>query len=322
MRAFRLLLPLPTFLALLIFHGDPIPAQAPNSTETILVDSGGKEHKLKAANWLAGTRHLSWLEASEPVKVLEPGEEPKVGKGPPKAPPLRATTGPRALEFRETESTTFLDGVVTLIPLDRLHVLEYDTTKKAVTAKVTPGGKGEDITLLGSTQFKGVNTPVLEAEVDRGPMGIAAVKFFGGVPTGGFQKATFPTKMVEAAKFGRPASVTITHNKKQAVQPIHDLQPLYQLTTGGEVIAPAVLFKKSLKVDLANVRKMVGSNPGQKETTLEVTFKDGGTETLTALNRVKLDGKEASLIGFVGKVPAGWKIYPLHTIVELEFDPK
>lgn len=314
MRTFRLVLT----LAFCVLGLDTLLAQPPAANEILLLDAGGKEHKLTGAKWLAGTRHLSWLAAKDAVKAMEPAEEPMKGKGP-KGPPPRATVGPVALEFREVESTTFVDGVVTLISLERLQSLEFDSMKKTATATVSAGGKNEPLNFVGSTLYKGVNTPVLEAEVDRGTMGVAVVKFFGGVPTGGFQKATFPVKMAEAEKLGRPARVTINHNKKTSVQTVHDLQPLYQLGTGSEVLAPALLFKKSLKVDLANVRKMVGSNPGQKETSLEVTFKDGAAETLTAVNRVKLDGKEATLLGLVGKVPGGWKIYPLHTIVELEF---
>ncbi len=320
MLAVRVLLPAAGFLAFLIPLIGPSAVQVP--AETVLLDSGDKEHKLKGEKWRAGIRHLNWLAAKEPVKQMEPGEEPKKGKAPAKVAPIRPTVGPIALEFREIPSTTFVNGVVTLIPVDRLRSLEYDSAKKTVAARVATGDNPAEITFTGSTQYKGINQVVLEAEVDRGVLGIAALKFHGGTPTGGFKKATFPVRMVEPLKMERPASVTILHEKKKVTQRVSDLQPLYQLADGTDVVAPALLFKKSLKVDLANVRKLVGSEPGQIETTFDVTLRDGSTETLTALNHVKLDGKAATLIGFVGKVPGAWKVYPLHTILELEFDTK
>jgi hypothetical protein len=294
-------------------------SQAADPAEAVLVDAAGKEQKLKAWKWVAGTRHLTWLEQKEPAKQLEPTEEKK-GKAPPKGPPLHPAIGPAALEFREVESTTFANGIVTLIPLDRLRGLEYDPAKKTVTVKFATGT--EDVSLTGSTIYKGTNTFALEAEVDRGPAGVAAVKLTGGASAGGFQKATFPTGKVEALKMGRPAAITITHDKKKVVQQVSDLVPLYQLASGAEVTAPALLFKKSLKVDLGTVKKLVNTSPGALETIFEVTMKEGEPESLTLLNHVKLDGKEATFVGLLGKVPGAWKVYPAHTITELEFDPK
>ena len=35
-----------------------------------------------------------------------------------------------------------------------------------------------------------------------------------------------------------------------------------------------------------------------------------------------LDGKAAVLEGFVGRVPAGYKLFPVHVIEEIQFDAK
>jgi len=317
MRSLRLLLPAAGLLAVLASL--PGAAGAPPDGGAVVVDANDREHKLTAYKWLAGTRHLTWLDAKDPVKAIEPPDETK--KGPPmtKGPTTRPAVGPLAFEFREVESTTYVNGVVTLIPLDRLRKLEFDAAMKTATAVVAPGGKDEeDVTLTGSTQFKGFNQPALEAEIDRGPMGVAALKFLGGTPTGGIKSVAFPVKKGAEEKPGRASKITIVHDKKKVEQTVTDLKPLYQYATGAEVVAPAILFRKTLKVELGNVLKIVNANPGQVETTLDVTFKDDTTETLTAWNTVKLDGKDATLVGFVARVPAGWRIYPLHTVAEAE----
>src|SRR5260370_2822443 len=87
-------------------------ADPPNpAVETLLTDAAGKEIVLKKWSLSTGTRPLGWLAAD--------------GKT------------PEALAFRETNSTSFVDGVVTLIPLDRLEVLSYDAKERTMQAKVT-----------------------------------------------------------------------------------------------------------------------------------------------------------------------------------------
>ena len=46
------------------------------------------------------------------------------------------TPAPDALAFRDAHSTLYVEGVMTLIPLDRLESLIYDAAKKTVAAKV------------------------------------------------------------------------------------------------------------------------------------------------------------------------------------------
>ena len=48
------------------------------------------------------------------------------------------------------------------------------------------------VTLTGTTKFTNVNKLTIEAEVDKGELGIAAVKYFGGTPTG-IQAVKFPS---------------------------------------------------------------------------------------------------------------------------------
>src|SRR5262249_51920417 len=80
---------------------------APRAADAVIIDGAGKEVRLKKWHIPAGTQKLTWLEKDGVV--------------------------PEALAFRETNSTQFKDGVVTLIPLDRLESLTYDVEKQTVS---------------------------------------------------------------------------------------------------------------------------------------------------------------------------------------------
>src|SRR5438105_151504 len=82
------------------------PAKA-DGEPLIVLDSTGKEQKLKAWKITAGTRHLAWLAPAEkeadPKDKPDPKENPRTAqKAPPKS---KAPAGPEALEFREENST-------------------------------------------------------------------------------------------------------------------------------------------------------------------------------------------------------------------------
>ena len=74
----------------------------------IVVDAAGKEQKVTGTKFTLGTRRLTWLAPAagpeKPANPTQPG-------------------GPEALEFRDDDSTLFEDGILTLIPLDRLRSL-------------------------------------------------------------------------------------------------------------------------------------------------------------------------------------------------------
>jgi len=290
-------------------------AEPAKSGPLLIVDGAGKEQKLKAWKFAQGTRHLTWL-APEEKPPAEPKDKPPPAKGAPKA---RPAIGPEALEFRDEQSTNFVDGILTLVPLDRIRSLEYDHDKQAVTLKVAVAG-GSDESLTGTTKFKGINKITIEAEVDKGDMGIAEIKFLGGVPKG-IRSLTFPNpKAAAEVKGNRPASVTIA-DKQKVVRKVHNLKPLYRLPDGTERLLGTVMFKKTLKVDLDTVQKLhlVEGSKGE-EVEWVVTFKDGEEQTLTLLKTMPINEQTATLEGFLGKVPAGYKLYPPHTIAEIVYD--
>src|SRR5262249_55281636 len=109
----------------------------------------------------------------------------------------------------------------------------------------------------------------------------------------------------------------------------NDLKPLYRLIDGSFRVVPTLLFKKTLRVDVAKIQRLTipegnGDSSGGQE--VEVELKGGKAHTLTLLDRVSpLDGKPALLVGFVGQVPAGYKLFPQrakpnNTFTEIKFE--
>jgi hypothetical protein len=213
--------------------------------------------------------------------------------------------------------------------LDRIRSIEYDAEKKTVTVRfVKPGGKkDEEEVLTGSTAYKGINKLTIEAEADLGELGVADVKFQGGVAKG-IKSVRFPSpKIPTAAPATRIAKVTAVDDK--SVHTIAGLQPLYRLADGSQRRLPTLLFKKTVKIDIGKIKKLAFVDSGGKQgggLDYEVTLKDDKSHTLTLLNNISpLDGKEALLEGFVGRVAAGYKFIPVRkspdqTFTEIQFE--
>ncbi|MBL8795996.1 MAG: hypothetical protein JNM56_18995, partial [Planctomycetia bacterium] len=214
----------------------PVRAQEPaKDAPLVIVDAAGKEQKIKAWKFAAGTRHLAWLAApTEKPAPVDPKDKGAPPKGQPKI--VRATVGPEALEFREDQSTTYVDGILTLIPLDRIRAVEYDDAKQSVTVKLAGEKADADESVTGTTKFRGINKITIEAEVDKGDLGIAEVKFLGGVAKG-VRSLAFPMAKAAPAPTGRLATVTV-NDKEKHTQKVHDLQALYRLPDGTEKLLP------------------------------------------------------------------------------------
>jgi hypothetical protein len=275
----------------------------------VIVDSAGKEQKLTTWKFVAGTRPLGWLEA--------PG-----GEAPDKDSRGKKAGGPEALEFRDDQSTNFEDGILTLVPLDRLRSLDFDNDKRTALARVVMTDKEDgDERLSGTTRYLGSNQVTIEAEVDRGEQGIAAVKYPGGVAKG-IQSIRFPPpKAPPAPVQGRTAAITVDDKDTKNIQKVVDLQALYRGGDGSERLSPTLLFKKTLKIDIAKVQKLKaveGRATDGRE--MQVTQKDGTEETLTLLKTATIDGKQVVLEGLLGRVPVGFKLFPVHTVAAIEFE--
>jgi hypothetical protein len=274
-------------------------ADEPAKTDTqplVVTDSGGKEHKLKIWKFTAGTRRLNWL-----------------------APKDKPAEGPEALEVRELDSTTLAEGVLTLVPLDRLRTVEYDAKKETVKLTAATGPKDDaKATLTGSTGYKNTNRPTLEGEVDQGA---EKLMFLCGVEKG-IKAATFPATKVEALPEGRPAILTTRRGDDSPTEhKMGDFQPLYRFADGHEMLSPT-LYCKTGKFEIAKIAKATRSAGAEGNTVWILSFPKGDDQTLTLDPSPKIDGKEATLAGFIGRVPAGYKLFPAALIQEVEFDVK
>jgi len=292
----------------------------PAKTEPLIViDGGGKEHKIKTWKLSTGTRRLAWL---APEGAPEPKDNPKDPKEP-KGKVMLKAVGPEALEFREEQSTNFVDGILTLVPLDRVRSLDYDAETQTVTLHVATTDKKEaDVALKGTTKYQGINKLAIEAEVDKGDLGVAEIKFLGGTAKGGIRGIRFPApkggpKLAEAT-----TSITSTDKKDKEPYKVTELQALYRTADGGQKLLPTVMFKKTLKLDLGKIKKVhlvEGSKRDAPEWT--VTLADGEEHTLTLLLQTP-DDKPLHLEGLLGKVPAGYKFFPIGLVQDILVDGK
>ncbi len=317
MRMWQTLVVIPA-LVLAVHAADKEPAKEPAKEAgkavepgtLVVVDAAGKEQKLKTWKFAAGTRRLGWL---APTAAPEPKKDAERGR-----PAHETPAGPEALEFRPDAEIHFVEGVVVLVPLDRLRSLDYDNEMETVTAKVAVPA-GTDETLTGTTKYKKINKLVLEAEVDKGELGIAEVRFLGGVPRG-IRALRFPEPARAAGKSpeGRPAVVTSLDGTKKTAHKVADLMPLYRFADG-ERLLPTLMFRKTLKIDVAKVRK-IAVTEGERDASWQVQLKDGGDETLVLLPSIEANGRKGTLEGLVGRVPAGWKLFPTASVSEIVFD--
>jgi hypothetical protein len=261
----------------------------------IILDATGKEVKLKGWHLTAGVRRL----------------------------PVDGDKGPEYLEFREEHSTTYENGILTLAPISSVRKLDYNHDKKTVTAVVATAGD-KDVTLSGTTKYLNFNRLTIEGDADLGELGFASVKFQGGNPKGGVTGVRFPnTQPVPEAK--PPTAVVIGEDKGKPRHEVSELTALYRQADGSVRLSSQLFFKKTAKIDLAKLAALRHIEPEDKKQTsydFEVTLASGDKHTLTMLTKVDMDGKGATLVGFLSRVAVGYKLFPVHTIAELRMEPE
>lgn len=260
------------------------PAGGDEPRAAVVTDAVGKEVTLAAARFTAGTRRLGWL-------------------GTPKDAPL-------ALEVREPHSTTYQKGVVTLIPVAAVAAVRYDYEKLTLAVSV----KGLAAPVAGTLQFKGINTCGVE-----GAAGGLVGKFAGGTKDG-FRSVVFPTA---AALPPRPpgAAWAVQIDQPKAMHPtlaVRNLKALYAAPGGVEFLADDLPTRKGppLKLDPKALRRLevLAVDPNTQTAAAELTPADG-PERLVAFPLTRDHaGKAAQLVGLLGEVDAGWKLFPLHAV--------
>ena len=291
------------------------PKAASGNVMTIL-DAKGNERKLTKWKFLEGTRELTWL---APKAAPKNGEEKKEGEDKQPAPAPEKPKGPDALIFREKNSTNFKEGILTLVPLSSLRSLTYDYEEKTATAKVATSEKAEDdITLTGSAaEFVGINTITIQAEVDLGDLGIAELKYRGGVKEG-IQGLQFSAPKPWPAVKGLTTRITINDDaEKPDPRKVKNLQVMYSTRTRQQVLSTKLFFRKTIKVDLSKLAGLKKADELGND--WELALSSGDTQTFTLLDPAMLDGQTVFFGGFLGQVPAGYQLYPKHVIKELKF---
>ena len=284
-----------------------LPAQAPDDGWEIIYDSTTRI-RLKDAHFSAGTRRLSWLavdDASAKTKA-------------------KAPAGPEYLEFREDKTPMYTDDIVTYIPVASLQQLEYDHDKRLARATIKQAGD-MDVTLIGPTKFANINKFSLEGTgLKKSEIGIdGALQIQDGLlkaPVRGFVQ--HGAKPVEAPT-GRLALV-IAQDKAKKQHKVYGLMPLYKVGAG-QKLASVLMFQKVGQIDLAKIAVLRQVPAADKKKTIshdyEVTQIGGEKEKLTLLDSTQLgDNQKATLLGFVGRVAEGYRLFPPHTIAEVRFD--
>jgi hypothetical protein len=269
-------------------------AAARAADEVLVADVDGKETKLTGAKFGAGTRRLAWL--------ADPG-----GATP------DAKLGPLAVEVREPNSTTYAKGVVTLVPVAHLEAVRYDYDKLSAAFSV----KGVKDPLSGTLQYKGVNTVAVSGTADG-----KAASFNAGVlqTKGAIKTVTFPDAVeAPAAKAGGTSWAV------QIVQPKADnptvkarnLKVLYRFKDGTEQLADAVPSRKGAAVPFDGKLTRFEMLANDENTMVAVAEVEAGsgTERVVAIPlTLDKDGKSGVLVGLLGEVDAGYKLFPLHTV--------
>jgi hypothetical protein len=303
-------------------HADETPkGDAPKPAEAgtlVLVDSAGKEHKIKKWKFTAGVRRLSWLAGADKPKDKDGAKDAKARAVPP---------GPEAFVLREGEKIVLVEGVLTFVPLDRLRSLEFDAAEKTVKARVATSDKPEDdLVLTGTTRFAGINKLTIEAEVDKGEDGIASITYQAGVLKSNLRAVRFPApKVPAAAAGGRAATVQTADKDVKATHKVTDLKALYRTGRGAERLLPTLMFKKTLKVDLKKVKKITSSSDDESDDVIWRVTRDDEELSLTLLTTLPRETKPADLagarlVGLLGKAPAGYKLFPARTITGIDFN--
>lgn len=280
-------------LAIALLAGASLSADDATSEGTAtVVNSEGGEVKVTGLKFTAGTHRLAWL--ADPKGSTED-----------------ARKGPLAVEVREMQSTTFAKGVVTYVPVSSLESVTYDYDKKFVNFSI----KGIKEPLKGTLQYKGLNVLNFDGSVDG-----KATKFIAGVPgKSGVKSITFAgaKELTEPKKGGTTWVIQIIQAAENPPLIVRNLKLLYHYTGGIEKLEDKIPVRKGESIPLNGTVKrleILATDPNTNIAAAEI-------DTATATDKViaipltqEADKRTGTLVGFVGEVDAGWKMFPLHTI--------
>jgi hypothetical protein len=259
--------------------------------EATVTDAGGKEIRATDLKFGAGTRRLSWL--ADPNGATEDAKK-----------------GPLAVELREPHSTAYAKGIVTYIPVGSLETIKYDYEKQLVTV----GVKGVSDPLVGLLGYRGgVNVWTFSGTVEE-----KATAFSGGAfAKGNVKGVAFTGAKPVPPRAGEPWLIRIDQPKAEnPTLKAANLKFLYQYP-GGDVLTDTAAVRKGDPFKLDAAVKSFAPLAVDQNTHLaavEVQVGDAAEAVLVLPLQTEKDGKTGTLVGLVGEVEAGWKLFPLNTI--------
>ena len=268
-----------------------VQADEPVAGGAIIVDADGQEHLLTQIKFGAGTKRLAWL--ADPQGTTDDAKK-----------------GPLALEFREPNSTTLVKGVTTLVPVASIESMVFDHAKQEVTLAV----KGLQQRLVGILGYQRVNVLGINGLNDG-----KAVTFTGG---------TSGKSAIKRMSFGgaQPPLKSKTHAtwNVQIVQPkannptvvVRNLKVLIAQSGGAEKLVDGLPIRKGEPIAFdAKLKRLEILAHDQITDVVAAEVEAGGSErTIVIPHILERDGKPGTIVGLLGQVDAGWKLFPLHTV--------
>jgi hypothetical protein len=267
---------------------------APAAGEAVVTDVDGKEFKLTGVKFTTGTRRLAWL--ADPKGATDDAKK-----------------GPLALEVREPNSSLPLSkGVLTLVPVASLESAKFDYEKQVVSLVV----KGLKEPITGTLEYKGINVLGFG-----GTSGGKTAAFTGGILS---KTAVKTATFAGAEALTRPKAAGITWNvqivQKSADNPTvtaRNLKVLYSFPGGAEQLADGIPVRKGEPIPFDEKLKrfeVLANDLTTNVAAAEVEVGTGPERVIIIPPALEQDKKTGTLVGFVGEVDAGWKLFPLHTI--------
>ncbi len=260
--------------------------------EIAITDIDGKEIKIAGAKLTVGTRRLAWL------ADLKGTADEKLG--------------PLALKVREPQSTTLVDGVLTLIPIANVESAKYDYEKLNVNLNL----KGWKDPILGTLQYKGLNTLGISGTVEGKVTTITA-----GTPGKTAVKTiAFPgAKPLPVAKAGGTnwAVQILQKEPNNHIVKVRNLKLLYHFPDGSERLSSELSVRKGppIPLDEKLTRLEVLANDTNTHVAAAEVETGGAPEKLVIISlTMDQDKKIGTVVGLLGEVDIGYKLFPLHTI--------